>query len=98
MKPEFLDGSDSHWPWSKRAVINAAVIGWVDQWGVVEEHERGYRSQYVKVDSFIQVSEEWAQAHYPSDWASYGVPNYAQYVERTHMQADIFDVPVVIHG
>jgi hypothetical protein len=65
---------------------------------VVWEHEHGYRSQFVKVDSLIQFSEDWAKSFFPGDWSQFGEKVYAQYVGRVHEQAALFDVPVVQHG
>jgi hypothetical protein len=82
-------------------ILTLGVIGWVQQWGVVDEYEHGYRSQYVRIESLIDLTDDWG-FKYGWIWRKLEGPTIRtrmqQYRNRVHEQAARLGVPVVEHG
>lgn len=101
VKPDYLDQGEA-WPqgiWSPKAVIDYGIAGWVEQWGVVDEYEKGYRSEHIKINSFIAFPLPWVEKNYtppchPRHWKALALDAY---MLRAGQLADRFDVPLVLH-
>lgn len=104
MKPEMLETPNKwHWPtWTPEAVIGVGIAGFIEQWGVVDEYEMGYRSQYARVTSIIDFSMDWwsTNCYLDSGWAEAGALEgmLARYSRRVEAVSQKYQVPVVLHG
>lgn len=111
LKPGSLIRPDN-WPkgsWSARNAVDMGVMGWVNSWGSIIETEHGYRSEHIKIDSFIMFDMEWCQLHYERNrhagrlwtdeaWQQQMEQRLFEYEMRVGMFADRFGVPVVMYG
>jgi hypothetical protein len=83
------------------------MAGWVEQWGVVDEYEHGYRSEHVKITGLIEFPPKWVrQVHEdtwpaiskPVDWSAIWPRMAEQHHQRVHLMAARLGVPVIPHG
>lgn len=107
LKPHVLDVPHT-WIkhiWSMWGVVRHGLAGWVDQWGSIIEHEHGYRSEFIRVNSLIDLDPEWLMAadltqnEMPKLGLDYYLECLATYHDRVYRAAEYHDVPVVsVHG
>jgi hypothetical protein len=105
IKPEKLH-SPKDWALIVRgpaSTIAVGLVGMVEQWGVVDEYEHGYKSSHIKITAFLDFTDAWIEEHANEHngrggWMYLTERHRALFRTRTNQQAAVFDVPVILHA